>query len=169
MNILNILKKHHTQAIFFINGDKALQYPELFLEILKQGHILANHGHEHLHGKEVPIKKFIDNVELLEKELLKKRTTCKKNKLFRPPYGAIRLRALLCLLLRGYRIMFWSIDSLDSFITNETELLDHISKINYKNGDILLFHEDNALTTACLDRILTFFDNKNLSCKKIAI
>lgn len=45
--ILDILKKHQVLATFFIVGKLSEKYPEIVVEIYKQGHELGNHSWNH--------------------------------------------------------------------------------------------------------------------------
>jgi peptidoglycan/xylan/chitin deacetylase (PgdA/CDA1 family) len=45
--LLLLLKKHHVMATFFVNGSKAVRYPQLVVELRAQGHTLANHSFNH--------------------------------------------------------------------------------------------------------------------------
>lgn len=45
--ILNILRKHHTRATFFVLGWIAERFPNLVLKIKSEGHEIASHGYAH--------------------------------------------------------------------------------------------------------------------------
>jgi polysaccharide deacetylase family protein (PEP-CTERM system associated) len=45
--LLDLFRKHHTQATFFVLGWVADRFPDLVKEIERQGHELATHGYSH--------------------------------------------------------------------------------------------------------------------------
>lgn len=45
--ILALLKKHHTPAVFCLIGTQARNYPALIREEVGAGHLLCNHSHDH--------------------------------------------------------------------------------------------------------------------------
>jgi len=45
--ILQILDKYQTKAVFFVIGKNAEKYPDLLKEIYQRGHIIANHSYSH--------------------------------------------------------------------------------------------------------------------------
>ena len=85
--ILEILKKLNIKATFFLIGKKIRENPELFQEIIKQGHVVANHSYSHRNGWLVSTKSYLQDIEKCQKFM-------PKNSLFRPPYGKISRKQL---------------------------------------------------------------------------
>ena len=48
--ILNTLKEERVKATFFLVGKQIDQYPELFKQIISDGHVIANHSYSHKNG-----------------------------------------------------------------------------------------------------------------------
>ncbi len=80
--ILNELKKYNAQATFFCIGDNVKKFPDVFQQMIDQGHAIANHTMHHLNGwkteDEAYLKDIYEAAELIPSAL------------FRPPYGRIR-------------------------------------------------------------------------------
>ncbi len=79
--LLDILKKHNIRALFFCKGKAAEKYPGLVGQIRKSGHIIGNHGYEHLDGWRTDSVKYIDDVT--------RASYFTSDKIFRPPFGRL--------------------------------------------------------------------------------
>jgi peptidoglycan/xylan/chitin deacetylase (PgdA/CDA1 family) len=84
------------------------------------------------------------------------------DRIFRPPHGSVSGSTFLALGLAGYRFVFWSADSRDSFIRTPGELVAHVASLDVADGDILLFHEDYAHTVASLPEVLGLIRERRL-------
>ena len=68
------LKKYNAKATFFCIGDNIRKYPEIFNQIIAEGHQVANHTFNHLNGWKTETNHYIDNFKLCETEHLKLNT-----------------------------------------------------------------------------------------------
>jgi peptidoglycan-N-acetylglucosamine deacetylase len=139
--VLDILKEKNAKATFFCTGKNAEKHIELFNKIKTSGHVIGNHGYEHLRGWGLSQKKFIDNA-LKNKELF-------PGNLFRPPYGAITPSQAKAI-SKYYKIIMWTILSKDysSKMTPEKCLKRIIKRV--KSGDIIVFHDSKKAAKNCL-------------------
>ena len=113
--------------------------------------------------KKTSLKKFI--VDLNKTKLLEKKFGI-KFKYYRPPYGDLSLLATLWLIFNNWKIVMWSLDSMDSF--NESDdVLKVVHPDNIKDGEILLFHDDYKLTVEILPTILERIKNAGFMCEKL--
>ena len=48
MNILDILKKNHVKATFFVTGKEDASSKKVYQRIVKEGHTLAMHSYSHI-------------------------------------------------------------------------------------------------------------------------
>lgn len=159
--IVNILKQYNAKATFFCVGENVKKYPETYNLILKNGHVTGNHTFNHLKGWRTKIDDYLDNVELASEYI--------KSDLFRPPYGRIKIRQYKAL-KEKYKIIFWSVLSLDysNNITKE-ECLDIVLK-NSKAGSIILFHDSNKMkknVLYALPKTLEYFQKKGYGFKSL--
>jgi peptidoglycan/xylan/chitin deacetylase (PgdA/CDA1 family) len=132
--ILNILKQEKIKATFFLVGKKIEQYPNLFNEIIKDGHVVANHSYSHKNGWLCDNKTYFNDIQKCQ-ELMP------ENKIFRPPYGKIsplQIRKIK----KYYKIILWDVLSWD-FSTNITpkRIKENILK-NTVTGSILVLHNN---------------------------
>ena len=133
--VLDELKKYNAKATFFCIGNNIQKQPEIYQNIIKEGHSVGNHTFDHLNGWKNNAKKYIENVLLAENIINA------KPKLYRPPYGKIKPSQASKLRKLGYKIIMWDVLSadFDNEITPEKCLQNVLS--NIKSGSIIVFHD----------------------------
>ncbi len=98
--LLSVLEKHKIRALFFCSGRAAEKHPDLKNMIISNGHLIGNHGYNHLSGWKSSKDEYLSNVERSVQF-----TSCF---LFRPPYGRMtpgQFRELK----KTYNVVFWDI------------------------------------------------------------
>ncbi len=120
--ILEILRRNEVQATFFFTGFEAEEMPELVRAAHDQGHDVANHGYRHFRLSEISHDDFMVNVQRGQ-EVLEQILGDSLPRVFRPPYGAVGLRELLALRRAGHRIVLWTVDSTDSWLSDPDEVV----------------------------------------------
>lgn len=137
--VLNVLKKHNIKATFFCIGGNIQKNPDIFTQVIAEGHQVANHSFNHLNGWKTKTKTYVENVLQAEDIILKK--TQNSARLFRPPYGKIKLKQSYELRKLGFKIIMWNVLSKDY----DTSLLPEqcISNVmlNVRSGSIINFHD----------------------------
>ena len=151
--ILDVLDKSCVTATFFLQGREAEKYPALVREISARGHQVGNHGYSHLDAKQSPWNIYVDEVHRAQ-AIFQDAVGRKLDRIFRPPFGSISGASFLALAWSGFRFVFWSVDSRDSFIRDPSALTAHIVSHEIVSGDILLFHEDYTHSVTALPAIL---------------
>jgi peptidoglycan/xylan/chitin deacetylase (PgdA/CDA1 family) len=73
--VLALLKEYHAKATFFCIGENIVKHPEIFDQILAEGHNVGNHSFNHLNGWKTPISTYIVNVEKAEELICVKQET----------------------------------------------------------------------------------------------
>ena len=137
--VLNVLKQYNVKATFFCIGDNVRKYPEVFKQIISEGHQIANHSFNHLNGWKTDSKKYIENVIEAENEISK--LTNSSLKLFRPPYGKIKPNQSYKLRKLGFKIIMWDIISKD-YDVNLLPINCELNVIqNVSSGSIIIFHD----------------------------
>jgi peptidoglycan-N-acetylglucosamine deacetylase len=104
--VLGELKKYGAKATFFCIGKNVVEYPDVYKQILWNGHRVGNHTHNHLNGWKVSDKEYFENIQKAKKYI--------DSALFRPPYGRITKFQLKNLTeSAGYKIVMWDVLSAD--------------------------------------------------------
>ena len=159
--ILDVLERHNVQATFFLQGDLASRSPALVREIDRRGHDIANHGYAHIDAKLVPTNVYVADV-LKAQAQLEHILGRKLPRYFRPPFGNVTAASTLALLREQFRFVFWSYDSRDSFLPEQSMLVQHLAESEIHAGTILLFHDDYSQTSAALPEMLTILRSRGL-------
>jgi peptidoglycan-N-acetylglucosamine deacetylase len=135
--VLNQLKTNEVKATFFCIGNNIEKYPEVFQQILDEGHSVGNHTYCHLNGWQTDDKKYLDDVS--------KASQLVKTNLFRPPYGRIKnsqAKKIPSAMQTGdAKIIMWDVLSAD-FDTSFTpeQCLKNVIE-NVTRGSIIVFHD----------------------------
>ncbi|MDC8005885.1 polysaccharide deacetylase family protein [Aureisphaera galaxeae] len=164
--VLDTLKKHQAKGTFFCIGDNAVKHPDVFQRILSEGHSVGNHTFNHLNGWKTPTREYVENTVKAEETL-----QLKKSKLFRPPYGKIRVEQSKALRNLGYHIIMWDVLSADFDPSVSKELCFQNVCDHMKPGSIVVFHDslkaEERLRHA-LPKVLEHIDKEGWNCNKIA-
>ena len=130
--ILEVLRTEGIKATFFVVGDNVRKYPELFQQILNEGHCVGNHTHNHIGGLRHTIKEYSYNVE--------KANAYIHSKLMRPPHGWMRL-SQYAWLSRKYKVVMWDVVTRDYSKWLSAEDVVANVKRYARNGSIITFHD----------------------------
>ena len=138
--VLDELKKYNAKASFFCIGNNIQKHPELFKKVIEEGHAIGNHTFDHLNGWKTETEKYLENTKLCE-DTIQDNNSGLKSKLFRPPYGKIKLSQSRKLRQLGYKIIMWDVLSadFDTSITGE-QCVRNVIK-NTSAGSIIVFHD----------------------------
>lgn len=164
--ILDILAAHGASATFFVHGKTAEAHPALVREMAARGHQIGNHGYQHLDARRTGLRAYVADAGHAH-EALENLLGRPVEKLFRPPYGNITGPSFLALARRGFRFVFWSVDSRDSFIRETPALTAYFDSLPVAGGDILLLHEDYAHTVESLPRMLQSLRQRSLDFSRV--
>lgn len=130
--VLDILDKYGIKATFFCVGDNVTKHPDVYAEVLRRGHHVGNHTHNHLKGFECSTEHYLNNVE--------KAAGVINSKLFRPPYGRVTPKQLK-LLCKQYKVVLWDLITRDYNKKLSPEYIMKIIKRLSRNGSVVVFHD----------------------------
>ena len=131
--VLNLLKQYEAKATFFCIGDRVKRYPEVYKQILAEGHAVGNHTQHHLNGWKVSDVDYLKDVKEADVYI--------DSTLFRPPYGRIRKVQSKRIIAEGKGIVMWTILSGDySKKLSPQDVANRVS-IPFEKGAIYLFHD----------------------------
>lgn len=160
--VLEELRKYNAKATFFCIGKNVKENPELYQQVLAEGHKTANHTYDHVNGWKTKIEDYNANTAKCA-ELV-------KSNLFRPPYGKITPKQYSNLKSQ-YSVVLWDVLSWDfkPEITPE-KCLQNVLK-NAKPGSIIVFHDSKKAfrnMSHVLPKVLKEFSEKGFQFDSIS-
>lgn len=155
--ILDVLKKHHVKATFFLMGTRLAKHPQVAKRMVREGHAIGNHTFWHPNL----VKTGMNNMtwELKRTNKLIKSTTGVQTRWFRAPYGILNEKLILKLGNMGYKGIGWSIDTEDWKGLPADKITAHVVN-DVHPGAIILMHnaghwtQDLSGTVKSLDQII---------------
>ena len=130
--ILETLRHFDIKATFFMVGDNVRKYPELYKQIVDEGHQVGNHTHNHLMGIKQSLHDYCYNIE--------KANAYIRSHLFRPPHGWMR-PVQYAALSRKYKVVMWDLVTRDYSRWMTASDVVHNVKRYVRNGSIITFHD----------------------------
>ncbi len=161
--VLDELKKYKAKATFFCIGKNVVEHPDIYKQILFEGHRVGNHTHNHLNGWKAKDKDYFENIREAKKYI--------DSDLFRPPYGRITSFQLKNLTqFAAFKIIMWDVLSgdFDKEISPERCTSNVIS--NARNGSIIIFHDSEKAferMKIALPEALKYFFEKGFSFETV--
>ncbi|MFI9149990.1 glycosyltransferase [Streptomyces sp. NPDC053367] len=159
--VLDVLKKHHAHAVFFVTGTMASRHPDLVRRMVEEGHEVGLHTFNHP-DLSYQSKKRID-WELSQNQLAITGAAGIRTSLFRPPYSSFSdamdnksWPVTEYIGSRGYITVVNNTDSEDWRKPGVDEIIRRATPKNGK-GAIVLMHDsggDRHQTVEALDRFL---------------
>lgn len=163
-SLIDTLDKHHAKAIFFVNGYRVKEHPELLKLIHDRGQIIGNHSWDHISLRKEPEAKVRQQIE--DVQAIVKDTIGEAPVFFRPPFGEGGDIGKKIAKENGLLYMTWSNGSLDW--TMKSKGKDNPQKViqnvmdQLHPGSNILMHE-LPWTTEALDQLLTKLESKGYS------
>ena len=155
---LEQLAENNATATFFCVGNNVATHPDLYRQILDKGHTTGNHTFNHVNGWRTDNAMYLKNIIRAKGYI--------NSRLFRPPYGRIRLSQARKLHRShtDWKIYMWDILSgdFDRSITPQQcldNVLTHITP-----GSIVVFHDSDKAwdrMSFALPRVLEYCKQRN--------
>lgn len=160
-SMMDTMDKYNAKAIFFVNGYRVEQHPELLKLIHDRGGIIGNHSWDHIVLKDKPyatVKQQLEDVQNIVKKI-----TGDTPHFFRPPHGAGGDVGKKVAAENNMLYMNWSVGSLDYEMkenaTGNTEKLIKNVTDQLHSGSNILMHE-LPWTVEALDELLSTLQGK---------
>lgn len=130
--VLETLRDYAAKATFFCVGDNVQKHPEVFQQVLAEGHAVGNHTFNHLNGWKTDTDVYLENVARCRQVL--------NSNLFRPPYGRLKPRQMQAL-KKDFRVVMWDVLSGDfsQKLSPETCLQQVLA--HARPGSIVVLHD----------------------------
>lgn len=155
--VLDLLDQYKAKASFFCVGENVLKFPETYHNIIERGHVVGNHGFNHLNGWKTPLNDYYENINFCKQYIV--------SNWFRPPYGRITPSQIQAL-KKEYTIVMWTVLSYDYDNQTTPEMCVEYVLNNCTDGAIIVFHDSekaakNMLTA--LPIVLETFTNQGFT------
>ncbi len=161
--ILNVLKKHHINATFFVCKGTITGNPKAIKRMVTEGHVVANHTVNHIpfyKQSKSSLEEELQGVEKAYEEV----TGDQMLKIVRPPEGGYSEKSLAITKDLGYTSVFWSIAlpndwNLDKQPSRKATL--SLFKNQHHKGAIVLLHGVSPVVANNLDTMLTQLEDED--------
>ncbi|SPF33143.1 Polysaccharide deacetylase family protein [Candidatus Desulfosporosinus infrequens] len=145
--ILDILKKEGVHATFFLSSPWAEKHQQLVQRIVAEGHEIGSHGNRHIDLNTLGAGEIEHEITTAQQVLEK--ISGQKVRLIRTPNGAYDNKVISTANRLGYRVIQWSVDSLDWKRPGPSAVINNVlngirSGGGAKAGDIILFHASDS-------------------------
>lgn len=130
--LLDLLRKEEIKATFFCVGENVMKYPEIYRQILDDGHSVGNHTYNHWQGIRTENQNYFSNIEKAGEFI--------DSDLFRPPHGWLK-RSQYLHLKKQFRIIMWDLISCDyDARIKPAKVLKNITDY-VRTGSVITFHD----------------------------
>ena len=130
--VLETLDKFNVKATFFMVGQNIEKHPDIFHDVVRRGHIVANHSLHHIRGLGISAADYRRDVDACEKYT--------RSGLFRPSHGYLTPRQLMEV-KKDYRVIMFDLVTRD-YSKNVTpqDVVNNVKR-HARDGSIIVFHE----------------------------
>ena len=130
--VLDVLDEYNVKATFFMVGQNIERHPDLLKEVLKRGHVAANHTLHHIRGFGISPEEYLADVEKCERYL--------NSSIVRPPHGWLTPSQLKAL-KQKYKVVMYDLVTRDySKKTKAEDVIKNVKKFT-RDGSIIVFHD----------------------------
>ena len=164
--VLKELKKHNILATFFCIGKNVVAYPDIYDQIIREGHSIGNHTYNHLNGWKANNDDYLNDIALAANEI--------DSYLFRPPYGRITSfqAKQLKTVMKGKepKVIMW--DVLSGDFDTSCSPQQCLANVLFASvpGSIIVFHDSEKAFSRleyALPRVLQYFSKKGYLFKPL--
>lgn len=162
--VLDTLARYEAKATFFCIGKNVLAHPQLYAELIANGHTVGNHTQNHMNGWKSKTTDYLTNVHMAAAYI--------DSRLFRPPYGRIKRKQANQLLNSdpAWKIYMWDVLSGDfDHEISPQQCLDNVLK-HIAPGSIITFHDSEKAwerMSYALPHVLEYCKQKNWVLKAL--
>jgi peptidoglycan/xylan/chitin deacetylase (PgdA/CDA1 family) len=130
--VLHTLQQYNARATFFCVGANVEKHPDVYRQILDNGHTTGNHTWNHCNGWRTPAFAYLRSAQQCAGVV--------DSGLFRPPYGRIT-RAQARALSSRYRLVMWDVLSGDFDRKKTADECRQAVVRHTEAGSIIVFHD----------------------------
>ena len=174
--VLGLLEQYGVKATFFMVGDNIRKHPDVFRQVVEQGHRIGNHTFNHIRGFENTFKSYLTNTDKAQ-QYMHEACAAQPDRLeqalqpllFRPPHGHMTWSQYM-VLKKHYRIVMWDLVTRDySRKLRPPQVLANVMRYA-RNGSIITFHDslkswNNGNLPYALPRAIDFLREEGYTFK----
>jgi peptidoglycan-N-acetylglucosamine deacetylase len=163
--VLELLKRYNAKATFFCIGENIEKHPEIFQQVINEGHAIGNHTHNHLNGWKTNAAAYLYNVGMCQAKINQPHSY----PFFRPPYGKLTLTQYREVKKR-FQIIMWDVLTRDWQQTLTADDCFERVKRKAKAGSIIVFHDSLKAQTRmlpALEKTLEYFSKKGFRFEQV--
>ncbi|GAB2835579.1 polysaccharide deacetylase family protein [Ferruginibacter profundus] len=162
--VLAELKKYNAKATFFCIGDNVKKFPQVYQQVINEGHTIGNHTMHHINGWKTSDEDYLSDIAAAAEQI--------HSTLFRPPYGRVTRSQLRKLHGNNVKIqtVMWSVLAGDWIATLDPDKCFRQVRDAVYPGCIIVFHDSekaNERMSYALPKLLEHFTAKGYVFKKI--
>ena len=142
LRIAELLEGAGGRGTFFVVGRRVLEHPEVVAELVRRGHQVGLHGHDHVWHLMLREPLLID--DLLAVDAAVHAATGRHPRWYRPPIGLTAPPMMN--VLRQWRLFFagWSVRPFDGRVDDPHEVRRRVSAVG--PGDVVLLHDASPVS-----------------------
>jgi peptidoglycan-N-acetylglucosamine deacetylase len=160
--VIEMLRQYKASATFFCVGENVKKHGDIYSLLDDGGHSKGNHTMHHVNGWKVSDDLYLEDVKACDAVM--------KSRLFRPPYGKLRLSQIRKL-KNQYRIIMWDVLSRDFDASlSGRKCADRVIR-HAGPGSIVVFHDSrkaNERIRYALPSTLEYFSSRGYTFECIA-
>ena len=139
--ILDALRPYNAKATFFCVGDNIARHPDIYRQLLAEGHTAGNHTHNHISGWKTDNPVYFENISQCARQMERHGLEATSQPhMFRPPYGRIT-RSQITQVQQQYEVVMWDVLSCDYDRGLAKEECLQQSIRHTRPGTIIVFHD----------------------------
>ena len=151
LQLLDILRRTHTPATFFVVGKQVEKNPALVQLEVAEGHEVGNHTYDHVNLTLIPPELIAYELDQCDAAI--KKATGSSARFFRPPGGDYNGDVIRDAARRGYITTLWTNDPGD-FQKPPPDIILRRSLEHLENGAIILMHDGIPQTLQILPQFI---------------
>lgn len=153
-DILDVLAEKNVTAIFFLTGDYAKKETALVERMIKEGHMIGNHGMTHASLPTLDEAAAREEISSLHEFVIQKYGYTMQY--FRCPCGEFSEDTLRIAQSLGYKTLFWSCAHVDWLTNKQPDPAQSLQKLTdaAHGGEILLLHSVSSTNAQILGELI---------------
>ena len=153
-DILDVLAEKNVTAIFFLTGDYAKKETALVERMIKEGHMIGNHGMTHAPLPTLDEAAAREEISSLHEFVIQKYGYTMQY--FRCPCGEFSEDTLRIAQSLGYKTLFWSCAHVDWLTNKQPDPAQSLQKLTdaAHGGEILLLHSVSSTNAQILGELI---------------